>query len=213
MTDALNGYLLQHNSINIPGLGSIYIQKIPVTTDFVNKQLYPVSFSYRFDKRNDTPDKLFYNYLAARKGMSESEAIEWYNQFSTTLRTAVKNDGYFEWNGVGVFKQDGNGDILFEEQRTPLPLRPVPARRVIRKDAQHAILVGDQEKTNVQMTEMLSTETVQQEEVVEVKKERWWISALILFIAALIIIFFHYYNNGFKWSATGNQQKIEVQRP
>ena len=213
MTDVLNSYLLQHHSINIPGLGSIYIQKIPVTTDFVNKQLYPVSFTYRFDKRNDTPDKSFYNYLASRKKISEVEAERWYNEFSTTIRSNVKADGYFEWKDVGVFKQDANGEIIFEEHRNQLPLKPVPARRVIRKDAQHAILVGDQEKTNLQMSEILSTEIVQEPEVVIVRKERWWISAVILFIAALIVIFFHFYTNGFKWRSVGNEQKIEVHQP
>ena len=58
------------------------------------------------------------------------------------------------------------------------------------------------------MSEMLN-----EEEVVVVKKDRWWIYALILFLVAAIVIFVHFYQNGFRWSATGNQQRIELQRP
>jgi nucleoid DNA-binding protein len=208
MTDVLNSYLLQNNHIQIPGFGSIYIQIKPVTTDFVNKQLFPSSFSYRFDKHNDTPDEELYSYLAYKKGILESQAVELYNEFVSHLRSQVKSEGYFEWQGVGVFKQDANGEILFEEQRQALPLAPVPAKRVIRKDSQHAILVGDKEKTNVQMSEMLN-----EEELVVVKKDRWWIYAIILFAIGLIAIFIHFYQNGFKWNSAGNQQRIELHQP
>lgn len=206
MTDVLNAYLLQNNRIIIPGLGSIYILKKPVTTDFVNKQLFPSSFSYRFDKFTDTPEEELYRYIAARKRIPEQDAMQSYNHFATELRAKIKTDGYYEWEGVGVFKQDVNGEIIFEDKRSLLPLAPVPARRVIRKDAQHAILVGDKEKTNVQMSEMLN-----EEEVVTVKKDRWWIYALILFLIGLIVIFIHFYQNGFKWSSTANQQRIDLQ--
>ena len=55
MNDVLTAYLLQHKSINIPEVGSIYIQSKAAITDFVNKQLFPASYSYRFDKYYDVP--------------------------------------------------------------------------------------------------------------------------------------------------------------
>src|SRR5687768_7485478 len=180
MNDVLNAYLLQHKSINIPEVGSIYIQNKAAITDFVNKQLFPASYSYRFDKYYDVPEPGFYEYIAMKKGVSEQEAIEWYNNYAADIRLRIKNDGYYAWEGIGVFKNDSSGDLIFEEHQKLLPvLAPVPAKRIIRKDAKHAILVGDKEKTNVQMSEMLHEPVEMQEPVV--RKDRWWIYALIIF--------------------------------
>ena len=209
MNDILNSYLLQHKSINIPEVGSIYIQNKAAITDFVNKQLFPASFSYRFDRYYDIPDAGLYDYLAAKKGISEEEAISWYKDYAENIRTKLKTDGYYAMEGIGVFKKDSTGDLVFEEQHKLLPvLPPVPAKRVIRKDAKHAILVGDKEKTNVQMSEMLQEPEIPQ----PVKKDRWWIYAVILFAIGLLILLFHFYNTGFRWTGTGNQQKVNVPR-
>jgi len=210
MTDVLNSYLLQHKSINIPGVGSIYIQNKAAITDFVNKQLFPTSYSYRYDKYNETPDPGFYRYIAEKNGMTEEQANDWYQQIATDIRNRIHGFGYFEWEGVGVFKKDMNGDIIFEEQHKLLPfLLPVPAKRVIRKDSRHAILVGDKERTNVQMSEELLQEGEINQEPAP-RRSSWWILALVLFVIALGILAFHFYQNGFRWGVTGNQQKIEV---
>jgi hypothetical protein len=207
MNDVLNAYLLQHKSINIPEVGSIYIQNKAAITDFVNKQLFPTSFTYRYDKYADTPENGFYQYIATKKGISEEEATEWYNGFAANIRSKIKSDGYYEWEGIGVFKKDISGDLVFEEKHKLLPiLPPVPATRVIRKDAKHAILVGDKEKTNLQMSEMLQDP----EPVEPVRRERWWIYAVVLFAIGLLILLFHFYNTGFRWGAAGNQQRVET---
>ena len=76
---------------------------------------------------------------------------------------------------------------------------PTPAMRVNRQDAQHTLLVGDRERTSVEMNVWL------QEEGVSRKKGSWWIVALVLGIIAVAILGWHFYSNG--W-ATGNQMKF-----
>jgi hypothetical protein len=209
MNDVLNAYLLQHKSINIPEVGSIYIQNKAAITDFVNKQLFPASYSYRFDRYYDIPEPGFYEYIAMKKGVSEQEAIEWYNNYAADIRLRIKNDGYYSWEGIGVFKNDSSGDLIFEEHQKLLPvLAPVPAKRIIRKDARHAILVGDKEKTNVQMSEILHEPVEVQQPVV--RRDRWWIYALVIFLVAVIMILFYYYNNGWQWG-TGNSGRIDLE--
>ena len=208
MKDVLTAYLLQHKSINIPEVGSIYIQSKAAITDFVNKQLFPASYSYRFDKYYDTPEPGFYEYLAYKQGISEQEAMEWYNNYAADIRLRIKNDGYYAWEGIGVFKKDSNGDLVFEEQQKLLPiLAPVPAKRVIRKDARHAILVGDKEKTNVQMSEMLDPSEQRQPAV---RKDRWWVYALVLFVISLALILIYYYNNDWK-AGVGNRERVNIE--
>src|SRR5206468_9132257 len=108
------------------------------------------------------------------------------------------------WSGVGIFKKDVGGDIVFEPYAPPYELfPPVKAERIIRADATHSILVGDKEKTNYEMTELLNDETY-------VEKESWWIYALILAAIGLSILFFHLYSNNMRWGVTGNQQKVQI---
>jgi hypothetical protein len=204
MYEVLNQYLMQHKSISIPGLGSLVAETIPAVTDFANKQLLPVQLKFRYDKYFDAPDREFFTYLCRKKNMADFEAIKWYSEFAYDLRHRIRTEERAEWEGVGVFKKDIGGDIVFEPFSPPHELyATVKAERVIHSNAKHSILVGDKEKTNYEMSEWLSDE-------VHVEKESWWIYALILAAIGLSMLFFHLYRAHLKWGATGNQQNIEV---
>lgn len=190
MIEVLNSYLVQHKSINIPGLGTIYVETVPARNDFVNKQLLPPYHIYRFDKYFDAPDKEFFAYLAQQKGIADYEAIRWYNEFAYNLRARIRTNETAEWEGVGVFTKDMSGDIVFKENRQLMPVyAPVNAERVIRSNVSHSIRVGDQETTTTRMSELLSEE-------VHVEKESWWIYALILAAIAICFAFFYFYRYG-----------------
>jgi hypothetical protein len=197
MIGILNSYLIQHKSICIPGLGTIYLEKIPAINDFSNRQLLPPSYKYRFDKYFDAPDKEFFSFLASNQSIAEYEAIKLYNEFAYDLRDRIRKEERFEWPQVGLLMRDATGDIQFKSELIqPNFVRPVPANRVIRQDARHAILVGDQELTTDHMSELLSEE-------VYVEKESWWIYALIVLAVALVILFFYLYQNNWDFSAIG----------
>ncbi len=190
MTDILNSYLVQHKSINIPGLGTIYVETVPARNDFVNKKLWPPFQIYRFDKYFDAPDKAFFAYLAIHKNMADYEVIRWYNEFAYNLRSDIRNHEMAVWEGVGTFRQNGAGDIVFEESRIYNNVyEPVPAERVIRTNAVHNIVVGDRETTTAHMSELLSEDTY-------IEKESWWIYALIIATVCICVVFFHFYRYG-----------------
>jgi hypothetical protein len=210
MTEALTSYLLQHKSISIPGLGTVYIERIPAQTDFINKQILPPAYHFRFDKYFDAPDKEFFTYLAQQREMADYEAIKWYNEWAYDLRNRLRTDEEVKWDGVGTLKKDVSGDIVFEASGAiPSTEQPAPAMRVIHSNAQHTMLVGDREVTR----EINAEETSEYpfEETVQ-EKSSWWIYALIIAAIALTAIFFHFYKNGFSVSGTGNQQKIDTQQ-
>ena len=82
---------------------------------------------------------------------------------------------------IGNFVVDGEGNISFNSVELPKEfMQPVVAERVIRLDAEHSILVGDKETTNIAMTEYLNEETP--------KKDRWWIWAIVLGAVAVSLI-------------------------
>jgi len=208
MIETLNKYLIQHKSINIPGLGTIFTEHLPATFDVINKRILPPHYIYRFNKYFDAPDKEFFSYLAYERGVPDYEAIQLYNQFSLELRTAIKKDNKAEWSGVGTFTRSSTGDMVFEPVNNPNSLNaPVAAVRVVRGNAAHALLVGDQEKTSIEMTGLLNAEKIPK---AIVKTYTWHRYALIVFAIAVLILIFHFINNGFSMASLANGSAIEL---
>jgi len=208
MIEILNSYLFQHKSISIPGLGTIYMETIPASVDTATHNMLPPLYYFRFDKYVDAPDKQFFSYLAARKEIADYEAIRIYNEFSYALRESVDREEKVKWETVGEWKKNAEGNILFESALdNPAFLRPVPARKVIHPDARHVLLVGDNERTSVEMNEWLNHEADATE-----GGRPWWIYALIVAIISVLLLLFHFSYNGWNINSVGNQQKLEVQK-
>jgi hypothetical protein len=104
------------------------------------------------------------------------------------------------WEGVGMLKKDGTGNVLLESAPAPaFSLQPVPAMKVKHQDAIHTLLVGDRERTSGEMNVWL------QEEPVSRKRLSWWVVALGLLVIALAILAWHFYTHGF---STANQSTL-----
>jgi CCDC81-like prokaryotic HU domain 1 len=207
MIEILNTYLAQHKSINIPGLGTIYVERVPARTDFVNQQLLPPIYTYRFDKYFDAPDKDFFAYLSASHNVPDYEAIRLYNEFAFDFRSNIGHEQPAEWKDVGRFYRDDAGEIAFEPDEAVQKIwSPVPAERVIRTNQQHAMLVGDREMTTSEMSARL-------QEDVFVEKEPWWIYALIIAAVSLSLIFYHYYAERNRSNFSGNGQHLPYAAP
>jgi len=205
MFEVLNSYLFQHKNISIPGLGTIYLETLPASLDTGNKQMLAPLYYFRFDKYFDAPDKDFFAYLASLKKMPDYEALRWYNEFAYDLKDRIYREDKVRWEGIGDLKKDTEGNIVFESTLgNPFFLQPVAARKVVHKNAKHVLLVGDSERTNVEMNEWLAKDEAAP------KKQWWWIAAITIGVAALVIILIHFSNNGFHFGSTGNQQKLET---
>jgi hypothetical protein len=221
MNNVLVSYLLQHKSISIPGLGSMYIERIPAQTDFVNRRILPPDYHFRFDKYFDAPDKDFFTYLAKHQNIADYEAIKWYNEWAYELRSKLREGQVVEWAGIGSLKKDISGEIIFESAgRIPSLQEPTPANRVIHTHTQHTMLVGDQEVTrkisNTDNSPESDSNVIPGEEQAPdfyeepPKKRGWWIFALVMAAIALSVIFFRVYKSGFVTSAAGNHQPINA---
>ncbi len=207
MFDVLNSYLFQHKSISIPGLGTIYMETLPASVDSGTKNMLPPLYYFRFDKYFDSPDREFFSYLAAQKHIADYEALKLYSEFAYNLRNTINQQEKVKWEGVGELKKNGEGNIVFESSiGNPFFLQPVPAKKVIHPDANHVLLVGDTERTSVEMNELLHTEEGGQ------RRSLWWLYALIIGIAATLVILFHFSSHGWRPDATGNEQKLELNK-
>ena len=199
MFAVLNAYLYQHRSISIPGLGTIYLETLPAAVDVADRTMLPPVYQFRFDKYFDAPDKEFFAYLATQRNVLDYEAIKWYNEFSFDLRNRIRNEDQVSWDGVGILKKDGAGNVLFEPAASPMSfMQPTPAMRVNRQDAQHTLLVGDRERTSGEMNEWLQDDHGR-------RRLAWWVVALVLAGIGLAVLGWYFYSHGL---STGSQSKF-----
>ena len=206
MFDVLNGYLFQHKSISVPGLGTIFLERVPASADGGNSSFLPPLYYFRFDKYFDAPDKDFFSYIAGERHIPDYEAIKWYNEFSQNLRSRIRLDENVKWDDVGTLTKDYAGNIVFESvPQNPALLGPVPANIVIRKDVQHQLLVGDKEMDNYAMNEWLHPAPQ------EAQKQTWWIIPLVVIALAIAVIIIRFAANG-KNASIGNTQHIELKQ-
>lgn len=119
---------------------------------------------------------------------SQEQAASAFDTYCGDIKTRLSGS-VTSIDGIGNFSVNGNGDILFNaENINPLFVQPVPAERVIRREASHDMLVGDKQTTNIEMNEYFNEE--------KEKKDRWWIWAIILGLIGIITVliksnFFH----------------------
>jgi hypothetical protein len=189
MIQLVTEYLAQKKSFSLPGIGTIYIERVPAQSDFVNRQILPPFYHYRFDRHFDLPDREFFLFLGARKGIEEQEAIRQYNEWAEQLRESLASRKTSRLEGIGVLKKEAGGELRFEAISHPRSFDiKVHAERLIRSNASHHMLVGDKETTTVQMNDLLHDDHT-------VRRRVWWIYALViivLIIMAVLMYFFYY---------------------
>lgn len=205
MIDILNKYLVQHKNINIPGLGTLYLERLSAQADPVNKQILPPRYTVRFDKYFDAPDKAFFTYLASQRKVPDYEAIKLYNQFAQDIRSKIKAEEKALWKDMGFFSKDSSGDIIFEPVYESLqPFTPVTA----------AIIQRETVVEPAPETDAVASDTepviVENELVAEPASGRnlWWVYAIILGVIGLAILFFQLYKYGFSWEMISNHQPL-----
>ena len=181
--------------------------RISAQTDFANKKILPPTYTISYDKINDTPDRDLFQYISSRKNISEWEAMKLVNDFSQELKQHLRSGSELEWRGVGLLKPDSRGDILFEPERLRYDFIPhVDAKRVIRVDADHRMLVGDHEVSKAEMEHYLH-----EENLILKNRGHWWIYAVIIAALALILIFFKIYTSASTFNG-GRMEKVNSEQ-
>ncbi len=166
--------LFQNKICRLPGIGTLKIVTASAETDFINTQIKAPVHSIIFTAAQD--DGHVFNEFTA---------------LSELIKRDLDEKGTVTLKSVGNFITTSDGAINF----VPLHLSPVfmpavVAKRVVRQDAEHAILVGDKETTNTLMTEYFV------EDVIEKPTYRWWVAAIILAIIGLSVIAYYVSQNG-----------------
>jgi len=202
MQDILYEFLLLHKKLSLPGIGTIALCKLSAQHDLPNKQFTAPSFYFTIESRNDKPSKKLFDWLSSSFGITEWDAIRSINDFSFDLKKKLSENGEVAWANVGMIRRDNNGDLKIDQQSISLQSeQPITAEKVIRLKAEHTVLVGEQEKTSVEMEEYFSGSPA--------RKNYSWLIAVILTVLAVMFIGWYFSEKGFSPSSAGNQTVIK----
>jgi len=202
MQVSLYEFLLLNKKVSLPGIGTITLCQTPAQHDISNKQfIAPASF-FTIDPGNDKPSKKLFDWLSTSLNITEWEAIKSVNDFSFDLKKKLSEYGEVSWEKVGVIRHNNNGELKLDPQNILLQSEPpVTAEKVIRVKAQHTVLVGEKEKTSVEMEEYFAGSSS--------KKNYSWLIAVILTVLAVMFIGWYFSEKGFSTSSAGNQSVIK----
>lgn len=164
--------LFQNKVCRLPGIGTLLMVPNSAEADFVNGLINAPFESIEF--RKEDPNENLFNEFSA---------------ISELLINELNLNGSAALPGIGTFTKANNGSLQF----TPMSIdtvfnQPVKVERVIRQDASHAMLVGDQERTNVEMVDFYNESPL----VVD----RWWIWAIVLAVVGIGALLLYFFQDG-----------------
>ena len=201
MHQTLYEYLILNKYLSLPGIGTIHLHWNSASLDFANKQMIPAHHYFTLDTDSDKPSRYFFEWIANTLNIKEWDAIRLVNDFTYYLKDQVSQNGESEWKNIGAFYRDEKGILMLRSVDEQInSLAPVIAEKVIREKAEHTVLVGESEKTSVEMEEYFSEK--------ENAGDYTWMIAVVLTILALMFIGWYLSENGLIPSAAGNRTFI-----
>ena len=192
MYSTLYKYLALHKKLNIPGIGNFVITESPATLQFTDKQLHAPATQVQFTQVVHPTNNHFYSFLSKEWKVEKVIAIRMYKDGVEELLDNLKASGMCELPGIGILQKTADGSVNFTPAATSLSLfSNLPAERVLRRNAQHTVLVGEREHIKINTS---SFETVAEDVTDEKKpaKDNWLIYALVLAVLAILMIAYYY---------------------
>lgn len=145
MLSIITKYLVQYKSVCIPGIGTFELLQQSPQLDVADKQVLPPFFITRFyHKEEITPHQ--FHFFAAANEVDEEHSRNDLLAFGEKLRKFIQQKP-FSWNGFGTLHYSSSG-IEFDAQQINLScLQKLPAKKVLRENVHHHVMVGDQHLT------------------------------------------------------------------
>ncbi|HET7896520.1 MAG TPA: hypothetical protein VFL47_02590 [Flavisolibacter sp.] len=190
--DQLTKYLLQYKQVSIPSVGTIQIIQQPAQLNIADKVLLPPTFSAEL-KEGDTVPEHQLNFLSAVLNESKENVQQSLSETGEWLKRKIDANG-FEWKGIGLLH-----NRQFDPTLSVPALESIPAERVLRQNAEHRVLVGDQHMTSTQMAERSDGDVVVR------KRSIFMIIGWILLALAIVYIVIVLFLGKFHVGATGSK--------
>lgn len=188
--------MLRYKRVCIPGIGTFEIVQQSPQLDVADKTILPPVFITRHFSTDDIPEHQFL-FLSAL-GFGQENLMQELFSFGERLRKRIQNSPFY-WKGFGTLQYNATGFSFLPDEIRLDGLQSVTANKVLRENVQHNMLVGDQEMTSRQVTDVLSQ--------VEYKRPWFIIVGWILLLLAIITVVIFLYLNNFQTSSSGLQKR------
>jgi nucleoid DNA-binding protein len=221
MYELLYKFLVKYKTIDLPGVGKFTLTVQPAQSRFVDQSFLPPKYHIAFvpdriladvgaedeavgTQKRIAPSRKVFSWIAVNYDLTEREAVARFNDFLFELREQLDAGKKIIWSGIGTLEKGPGSELKFSGDNNQLPwLRQTVAKKVIRENAEHTMLVGETEKTSAQMSEILLNP-----KSVKDKRAYWWVWPLAVIIAIFIFLGWYFSEHGISGNATGNNQRI-----
>lgn len=176
-------YFALNKNIVLPGIGSFNAETQTAKLDFINRILQAPSTVIHYHQY-DKVDAKFYNFLSKETGLNENDAANNFTRFAGQLKEQLEKNNILELKGIGTLTKNTSGYSFVANDTVQNFFPDVVAERVIRKNAEHPVKVGDYHKTSTQMHKELQRRVL--------KKDSWLINAFVLAAIGVIAIVLYY---------------------
>ncbi len=203
MVDLVARYLSFRKRLSLPGIGTFSVEQLPARLDFPNRLLHAPQSLLHFSSTAQ-PDEEFEHWLIEELHTSPVAVKEQQQIFMAGFHQMLSEKNRVEWKGIGSFTKDENKILHFTSAFESEVTEPVKAEKVIRKNAEHLVRVGEDEKTNTEMEELLFGGRKK-------KYKSFWFIALALLLIGLVAIWYHQStgNSGMKQGNGGKLKPAE----
>lgn len=207
MQEIFASYLVQKKQCSIPLIGTFKINTQPAELDIANKQILPPADEIIFSEGADYLADDLTHYFCYLKNLSPHEAEEKIHHWCLHSKSKLDSGEEIIFDSIGSLKKNEAGSIYFQRKNGVKFFENISAERVVHKNAEHAVLVGDRETTSSAMSEYYKDVPLM------LRKSSWKLWAIILFILSLVILGIYFYNHKFSVTSIGNQSSFAVQDP
>ena len=211
MFELLTQYFLQVKKLYVPGTGTFVQEPQNAINDFTSQTVQAPGWNTVFTPLkegevadNNVKNEGLYDWVADKLGLSKDDADVKYNKFSDRLKADLDSGKTINWVGLGSLQKVEKKIEFTPEAAAGMPFTDVSAKKIIRENSSHNVLVGERETTS----DAMRTELAEDRPRGNFGKKLMW----IIFFIALAMLAWYFFQNGCNLKSAGNQQKIEVQK-
>lgn len=176
-------YFSLSGNVSIPGVGALTQTRIAAVNEFIGRRMIPPYNTMKFNPGNHETSTEQTDYIGYHSGKDRESVLSGLRILGEALLKHLQVEKKLEWKGIGIFSIAENGEILFlPNSIAPDFFSPVEYVHVLRKNAEHSIIVGDGERTSSDMEVFFEVQRT------NAGKNKWQKAALMLLIVSALLL-------------------------